>query len=75
MQNLQIATHIKNLCRDNQIPISAFLESCNLRRSLIYDLEKRNTSPSGEVLTKIADYFDISVDYLLGRTDNPNVNK
>lgn len=26
-------------------------------------------------LTKIADYLDCSVDYLLGRTDNPNINK
>lgn len=26
-------------------------------------------------LAKIADYLDCSVDYLLGRTDNPEVNK
>ena len=24
---------------------------------------------------KIADYLDCSVDYLLGRTDNPEINK
>lgn len=24
-----------------------------------------------EILEKIADYFDVSTDYLLGRTDNP----
>ena len=23
----------------------------------------------------LADYFKVSIDYLLGRTDNPNVNK
>lgn len=23
----------------------------------------------------LADYFNVSIDYLLGRTDNPNVNK
>ena len=26
-------------------------------------------------LTKIADFHKVSVDYLLGRTNNPNVNK
>ena len=31
--------------------------------------------PNGEMLLKIADYLDCSVDYLLGRTDNTEVNK
>ena len=26
-------------------------------------------------LILFADYFDVSVDYLLGRTDNPRVNR
>ena len=26
-------------------------------------------------LIKFADYFDVSIDYLLGRTDNPNMAK
>ena len=28
--------------------------------------------PSAEVLVKLADTFNVSTDYLLGRTDNPN---
>lgn len=31
--------------------------------------------PSIDNLVKIADYLNCSVDYLLGRTDNPEVNK
>ena len=27
------------------------------------------------ILIRIANYYDVSVDYLLGRTDNPNLNK
>lgn len=30
---------------------------------------------ASDSLAKIADYLDCSVDYLLGRTDNPEVNK
>lgn len=30
--------------------------------------------PSAENLITLADYFECSVDYLLGRTDNPEVN-
>ena len=32
-------------------------------------------SPTKDNLIKLADYFDVSVDYLLGRTDKPEVNK
>lgn len=32
-------------------------------------------TPTVENLAKIADYLDCSVDYLLGRTDNPKINK
>lgn len=31
--------------------------------------------PTIQNLIKIADYLDCSVDYLLGRTDNPNSHK
>lgn len=31
--------------------------------------------PTASILIKLADYFNISVDYLLGRTDNPKINK
>lgn len=34
---------------------------------------KAGTTPNGDTLIQIADYFDVSVDYLLGRTDNPNI--
>ena len=36
---------------------------------------KQGSIPSGESLAKIADYFDCSIDYLLGRTDNPQSHK
>ncbi len=29
-------------------------------------------SLSAEVLIKLADYYDVSIDYILGRTDEPN---
>lgn len=40
---------------------------------------KWRESPSSKIssgfLVLIADYLDCSVDYLLGRTENPNLNK
>ena len=38
-----------------------------------YELEVRK--PSYDAIIVIADYFGVSVDYLLGRTDNPTIQK
>ncbi|MGM0237474.1 helix-turn-helix domain-containing protein [Enterococcus sp. AZ103] len=32
----------------------------------------KKQTPSSKELARLADYFDVSVDYLLGRTDNPS---
>lgn len=75
MNNMQSAQLIKQLAKNNEISISKLLAECVIRKSLIYDMEKRDYTPSAEVFEKIADYLDCSVDYLLGRTDKPEVNK
>ena len=35
------------------------------------DCEYGKVTPSATMLIKLADYFDVSTDYLLGRTDDP----
>ena len=37
--------------------------------------EKGETQPTLPVLVALADFFDVSIDYLVGRTDNPAVNR
>lgn len=37
--------------------------------------ETGEREPGIEELIKIADFFNISVDYLLGRTDDPRLHK
>ncbi len=69
MQNAQIASRIKRLCKEKGITVNTLIHECNVSKSLIYDLEKRNASPSVKTLTKIADYFGCSLDYLAGRSD------
>lgn len=75
MSNVQMAMTIKSMCKQKQISISKLLNECNIRKSLIYDLEKRDYTPSVAVVEQIANYFGCSVDYLLGRTDNPDSHK
>ena len=35
--------------------------------------EYGTSDPTREVLIKLADYFDVSLDYLVGRTDDPKL--
>lgn len=39
----------------------------------MYGIKKAN--PKSDRLQQIADYFNVSTDYLLGRTENPNIAK
>ena len=34
--------------------------------------ERAEREPSSSVLIALADYFNVSLDYLVGRSDNPN---
>ena len=46
-----------------------------LDNGLISKWKNNKSLPSADMLIKLADYFDVSVDYLLGRTDKPEVNR
>lgn len=69
MNNIQTASTIKSMCRARNITVNTLLSDCNIRKSLIYDMEKRDQAPSSEILERIADYLHCSVDHLLGRDE------
>lgn len=45
----------------------------SLRGYQYYETDTKE--PTMTKLIAIADYFNVSIDYLVGRTDNPNINK
>ena len=47
----------------------------HLTPSTIWKYENDRRFPRLPGLVSIADYFNISIDYLLGRTDNPAIKK
>ena len=46
-----------------------------IEQALLSKYENAERVPPTETLVKLADYYNVSVDYLLCRTDNPQVNK
>lgn len=65
---------IKLLCRMKKISMGDMLEECNLGVNAIRQISGTKGMASFS-LARIADYLDCSVDYLLGRTDKPEVNR
>ena len=62
---------IKELCQKRGISINSLEETLGYSRNTIYSMKSKK--PNAERLQEIADYFNVSTDYLLGRTDNPNI--
>lgn len=65
---------IKQMCKHKKINANQMLFSCSLGANAIQQINDTKGMASFS-LAKIADYLDCSVDYLLGRTDNPEINK
>ena len=74
MDNMQYAQRIKDRCKEKGYTIKEMLEHCEISRNYMYDL-KVNRVPLIKSVEKIADYLDCSIDYLIGRTDKPDINK
>lgn len=64
---------IKKLLKNNGITKNKMLVDLQLGKNSFINWEFRNTVPGGDTLAKIADYFNVSIDYLLGRTDVPTM--
>lgn len=65
---MSLVTRIKELCKEKDMSLQNLETETSLGINTIYKWDK--AYPSADKLQKVADYFDVSVDYLLGR---PNV--
>lgn len=63
---------ITMLIEDKGITQQEFLRSIGLNKSALSDWKKGINKSYKKHIDKIADYFGVSVDYLLGKTDIPS---
>lgn len=68
-----VADRIKDLSKKRGISVRKLLDDVGLGFNTMSNM--KTSMPKADNLAKIADYLDCSVDYLLGRTDNPEINK
>lgn len=62
---------IKELAKKRGKSLGQVEEDLGYGRNTLYKI--KNSTPNAERIAEIANYFNVSTDYLLGRTDNPTI--
>ena len=66
-----VAERIRSLRESARLSQVKMGEIVGARQSSLNRYEQDQSSPSYETLVRYADFFDVSLDYILGRTDDP----
>ncbi|MFD2116392.1 helix-turn-helix domain-containing protein [Paenibacillus yanchengensis] len=69
-----LGSRLKNLRTSHKLTQKQLAEKVNVTHVSISGYESGNRSPDTETLQSLADFFDVSVDYLLGRTDDSSTS-
>ena len=64
---------IKELAKKRGKSLGQVEEDLGYGRNTLYKI--KNSTPNAERIAEIANYFNVSTDYLLGRTENPVIAK
>ena len=68
-KNVIVGERIKNLRKEGSLSQVALAEKINSNQKQVSKWERGQIEPNIDMLAKLADYFEVSVDYLIGRSD------
>ncbi|MGT2752224.1 helix-turn-helix domain-containing protein [Streptococcus porcinus] len=68
----EVYSRIDELAKKRGVSLQKVATDIGLSENYIYNLKNKKTANT-EPIEKIANYFQVSTDYLLGRTDNPKI--
>ena len=66
---------IRNLREDKDLTQTQIASILNCSQRIYSNYERGDVDIPTEILIKLADFHNVSVDYLLNRTTNPNMAK
>ena len=66
---MDLGTRIKNLREESGLTQLAFAKILNISNSTLCQYENGDRVPSDDIKIRIADYFKVSLDYLVGRSN------
>lgn len=66
---------LKELRKANNLTLEQLGKNIGSTKATMSNLETGQKKPSLDMVIKLADYFQVSIDYLVGRTDNPTFHR
>lgn len=72
MYREKFSAHLEQLRKERGLTLNVLASEIGISNQAISLMEKGKRSPSFEVLCALADFFDVSLDYLVGRSDVPD---
>lgn len=69
MRNEIFAFRLRKLRERRRVSRRVLADLCGVSKSTMSRYERGEQEPAARVVVELADYFDVSTDYLLGRTE------
>ncbi|MEW5783651.1 MAG: helix-turn-helix transcriptional regulator [Bacillota bacterium] len=69
---MELGARLKKLRDEKGISQLELAKALNISNVMLSRYEKNKRSPDYETLNKLADFYDVTTDYLLGRTNSRN---
>jgi len=66
---------LRDLREDNDLTQAQVAEILKTKQNIYSRYERGYQNIPLEFLLTLADYYNVSIDYIFGRTDNPDINK
>ena len=69
------AVRLRDLRNSKGLTMLQLADAIGTTKATISNFENAQRNPSLEMLIKLADYFNVSIDFLVGRTNDPTFHK
>lgn len=72
---MTLAEALKRIRKIKAVSQAQCASAAGISTTQYQNYEYGKSEPTAGVLIALADYFDVSLDYLVGRTDNPEISR
>lgn len=66
---------LKELRKNRKLTQVSLQMQTGIEQALLSKFENEERIPPTETLLRLAEFYNVSIDYILCRTDNPEINK